>query len=30
MNNLRENYKEFMKNSKLIVKSQQRFRSGKG
>ena len=30
MNNLRENYKEFMKNSKLIVKSQQRVRSGKG
>ena len=26
---LRENYKEFIKNNKLIIKSQQRFRSEK-
>ena len=29
MNNLRENYKEFIKSTKLILKSQQRFRSKK-
>ena len=29
MDSLRENHKEFIKNNKLILKSQQRFRSEK-
>ena len=29
MHNLRENHKEFLKNNRLILKSQQRFRSKK-
>ena len=29
MNSLTENHKEFIKNSKFILKSQQRFKSGK-
>ena len=29
MESLRENHKEFIKNSKFVLKSQQRFKSGK-